>query len=55
MSAVWLGKTPTAEELERMPLEWFHNAIDQLEAETVPETYWRKVIDRQLTQAWEVR
>ncbi len=55
MTAVWLGHTPTGRDLERMPLEWFHIAIDQLLAETVPESYWRKVVGRQQAKAWEVR
>jgi hypothetical protein len=41
----WLGFTPTGHELETMPGEWFTWAIDHLEDETVPENYWRKVID----------
>ena len=53
--AVWLGRTPTATDLERMPLDWFHQALDQLAADTVPEAYWRKVVARQQAQAWEVR
>jgi hypothetical protein len=31
----WQGHTPTAEELEGMPLEWFHNAVDELVEETL--------------------
>ncbi len=53
--AVWLGRTPTGQQLATMPLEWFHQAIDQLVAETVPETYWRKVRAKREAEAWEVR
>ncbi len=52
---VWLGHTPTGDDLEGMPLEWFHQAIDQLDAETVPEAYWRKVVARRQAEAWDVR
>lgn len=45
MSAIWLGKTPTGAELERMPLPWFHQAIDALLAETVPRSYWIRAIE----------
>ena len=52
---VWLGHTPTGDDLEGMPLEWFHQAIDQLDAETVPKSYWSKVIARRQAEAWDVR
>jgi hypothetical protein len=56
MSApVWLGHTPKADELERMPLPSFHNVVDQLLAETVPYSYWLKVAGRRQATAWEVR
>ena len=53
--AVWLGRTPTGQQLETMPLDWFHQAIDQLRAETVPEAYWRKVRAKREAEAWDVR
>lgn len=53
--AVWLGKTPTAEQLERMPLDWFHQAVDQLQRDSVPETYWRKVRVSRQAKAGDVR
>lgn len=53
--AVWLGHTPTGSDLERMPLDRFHTAVDQLRRDTVPESYWRKVIAKRQAQAWEVR
>jgi hypothetical protein len=51
----WLGHTPTGTDLERMPLDWFHQAIDQLLRETVPESYWRKVVAKRQAEAWDVR
>jgi hypothetical protein len=51
----WLGHTPTGADLERMPLDWFHQAIDQLLRETVPESYWRKVVAKRQAEAWGVR
>jgi hypothetical protein len=51
----WLGHTPKADELERMPLPRFHNVVDQLLAETVPYSYWLKVAGRRQATAWEVR
>lgn len=44
---IWIGATPTGKQLERMTLEWFRNAVDQLHAATVPENYWRKVTARE--------
>ena len=41
---IWLGYTPTAQQLEHRPLWWLHQALEQLEEATVPENYWRKVI-----------
>jgi hypothetical protein len=32
-------------DLENCHLVFFHRAIDELEADTVPESYWRKVIE----------
>ena len=52
---VWLGRTPTGDELEGMPLDQFHVAVDQLHRETVPESYWHKVVARQQAEAWDVR
>lgn len=52
---IWLGHTPTGDDLEGMPLDWFHQAVDQLDRETVPKSYWSKVIARRQAQAWEVR
>jgi hypothetical protein len=52
---VWLGKTPTPAQLERMPPEWFHAAVDQLERDTVGENYWRKVRASRQAKAWDVR
>jgi len=52
---VWLGHTPTNDDLEGMPLDWFHHAIDQLTADTVPKSYYDKVIGRAQAKAWEVR
>lgn len=52
---VWLGASQTADQLERLPLPWFHNAIDRLLADTVPEKYWRKVIAKRQAEAWDVR
>ncbi len=53
--AVWLGASQTAYDLEHLPLPWFHQAIDRLLAETVPEAYWRKVRAKREAKAWEVR
>ena len=52
---LWLGHTPTGRDLQRMPLDRFHQAVDQLRRDTVPESYWRKVIAKRQAQAWEVR
>jgi len=52
---VWLGYTVTGDALEVMPLDWFHQAIDQLQRETVPESYWRKVVAKRQAEAWDVR
>jgi hypothetical protein len=52
---VWLGLTPTGHDLEAMPGEWFHAAIDKLFAETVPKSYWDKVVTRQQAKAWDVK
>jgi len=52
---VWLGYTVTGDDLQAMPLEWFHQAIDQLERETVPQSYWRKVVAKRQAEAWDVR
>ena len=51
----WLGHTPTGRDLQRMPLDRFHAAVDQLRRDTVPESYWRKVRARMQAEAWEVR
>ena len=53
--AIWLGASQTSYDLEHLPLPWFHNAIDRLLAETVPESYWRKVRAKREAQAWDVR
>lgn len=42
---VWLRATPMGRDLEGCHLQFFHRAIDELLAETVPESYWRKVIE----------
>jgi len=52
---VWLGHTPTSDDLKGMPLEWFHQAVDLLERETVPKSYYDKVIAKRQNDAWEVR
>jgi hypothetical protein len=36
--AIWLGLTPTADDLEGMPLAWFHQAVDDLVDETIETT-----------------
>jgi hypothetical protein len=41
---IWDGATPSAWQLEAMLLDRFHAAVDQLRAETVPRSYWEKVI-----------
>jgi hypothetical protein len=54
-TTVWLGHTPTGDDLEGMPLEWFHQAVDQLERETVPKSYYDKVVAKRQAEAWDVR
>jgi hypothetical protein len=34
----WLGWTPTIDDLEGMPVDWLHAAVDELLAETLEET-----------------
>lgn len=53
--AIWLGLTPSGHDLEAMPLDWFHIAVDKLAAETVPRSYWLKVVVREQSKAWDVR
>jgi hypothetical protein len=53
--AIWLGCSPTPAELERMPGACFRAAIDKLLADTVPQSYWAKVVARRQAEAWDVR
>jgi len=54
-SPIWLGASQTAHDLEHLPLPWFHQAIDRLLADTVPKSYYDKVIAKRQAQAWDVR
>jgi hypothetical protein len=47
--------SPSADQLEHMPGAWFHAAIDQLEADTVPYTYWAKVRAGQVARELEAQ
>jgi hypothetical protein len=38
--------SPSADQLEHMPGALFHAAIDRLEADTVPYTYYAKIVGR---------
>lgn len=53
--APWLGLTPTGRQLEEMDRVFLHRAVDQLERETVAESYWRKVLASRQAKAWDVR
>lgn len=53
--APWLGLTPTGRQLEQMNRAFLHRAIDQLEAESAPFSYWQKARASRQAKAWEVR